>query len=129
MMFLSTRQIFHTHLLFRRVEVVSSRLEQEEQRSSRAVPRFGDTIDNTPMKATWVSPGEDCDPKGHTKSRKFGKALMLGSFLQLGSQMLQQNCAISSAVFVARTFLYRLMATTKFCDISRAASISHATNA
>ena len=52
----------------------------------------------------------------------------VGHIFRLGPYMLQQSPAISFAVLVARTSLYWLMVTTKYCDISRATSIFHAAN-
>ena len=46
------------------------------------------------MRAIRVSPGKDCGPKAQTKWRKFGRSLILGSFLWLGPRMLWQNSAI-----------------------------------
>ena len=43
MIFLSIRQIFHAHFQFTGLDDVFSRLEQLEQRPSRAVPQLGDT--------------------------------------------------------------------------------------
>ena len=80
------------------------------------------------MKVTWVSPGDECGPKELAKWRKRGGPVMLISFLWLGPPMLQQSPAISFAVFVARKSLSWLMVTTSFCDTSRTATISHATN-
>ena len=48
----------------------------------------------TAMRATWVSPVNECGPKGHTKRRKLGVPVRLGSFLWLGLQMVRQNRAI-----------------------------------
>ena len=46
MIFPSIRQIFHAHLLVRGLNDILSRLEQVEQRPSRAVPHLGGTSGN-----------------------------------------------------------------------------------
>ena len=109
------------------LDVVFSRLEQVEQRPFHAVPRLNDNSD-TSDEIDIGEPRQRIRSKMPYKMKKTWGPVMLVSFFRLGPHMLWQSPAISFVVLVARTSLYWLMVTTKYCDIYRATSIFHATN-
>ena len=97
--------ILNTHLLFTGLDDVLNRLEQVEQRPSRALPQLGDTTDTS---------GEESDvgePRRRLRSKKTYKIkkawgmsdVGLGDSLWLGPLILPQNSVFFIAEFVART--------------------------
>ena len=84
MMFASTRQIFHAHLLFTGLDDVLSRLEQVEQKLSRSVPRLGDTSDTSGNESDIGEPRRRLQSKQTYKMKKASWACDVGQFIVNG---------------------------------------------
>ena len=83
-MFVSVRQIFHAHLLFTGLDDVLCRLEQLEQRPSRAVPRLGDTSETSGDEINMGEPRRQLRSKRTYKMKKVWVASDVGQFLVTG---------------------------------------------
>ena len=80
------------------------------------------------MKVMLASHGGDCVRRRCIGWSELGERVTLGDFLWLGPQMRRQSPVNSIAEFVARMWPYWLMANTRFCGTSRAASTFRAIN-
>ena len=80
MIFLSICEVFHAHLLFTGLDDVLSRLEQVEQRPSRAVPRLGNTSDTSCDESDMGGPRRRLRSKGTYKMKKIWGAINVGQF-------------------------------------------------
>ena len=121
-------QVSHAYLLFTGLDDVLSRLEQVEQRPSRALPRLGDTTDTSGDESDIGEPRLRLRSKKTYKMRKAWGRVMLGNFLWLGPQMFWQCPVIFIAEFVEKTCRCWLMVTMRFWGNFRAANTFHATN-
>ena len=105
MVFLSIRQILHAYLLFTGLGDDLSRLEQVEQRLSRAVPPLGDTSD------TSGDEGDIGEPRRRLRSQKTYKmkktcwASDVEQFFVTKLTGVETKPSISIAVLVARISL------------------------
>ena len=86
MVFFSIHRIFlfHAHLLFTELDEVLSRLEQVEQRPSRAVPRLGDTSDTRGNESDMGEPWWRMLSKRFYKMEKTWGTSDVGQFFVIG---------------------------------------------
>ena len=77
-------QILHAHLLFTGLDDVLSRLEQVEQRPSRALPRLGDTTDTSGNQSNMGEPRRRLRSKKTYKMKKARRMSDVGRFFVTG---------------------------------------------
>ena len=76
--------IFHADLLFTGIDEVLSRLEQVEQRPSRALPRLGDTTDTSGDESDAVEPRRRLRSKKKYKMKRAWGTSDVGRFFVSG---------------------------------------------
>ena len=95
--------ILHTDLLFTGLDDVLSRLEQVDQRPSRALPRLGDTTDTSCDESDAGEPRRRLRSKKTSKVKRAWGASDVGHFFVTGPTDAATKPSHFFAEFVART--------------------------
>ena len=97
--------MFHADWLLTGLHDVLSRLEQVEQRPFRVLPRLGDTTDTSGDESVAGEPRRRLRSKKTYKMKRAWETSDVGQFFVTGPTDVATNPVISTAEFVARTFL------------------------